>query len=175
MNFFQRYIPGFDKSHLIDISPFLGVRETRRVLGDHFLTDEDILSGSGFPDTIGLGAYYLDVHPPRGGDKTVESMQYPLAPYQLPYRMLLPQNVDGLLTTGRCVSCNQRAFGAIRIIPTCMVTGQAAGTAAAMAAVKQLTPREIDVKKLQQSLEESGAFIRPEQADRKFEIPVVAP
>ncbi len=170
LEFYRRYIPGFQSCHLIDLAPDLGVRETRRIFCDHFLTDGEVLSGQRFSDTIGMGTYYLDVHPPRGGDKTLESMEYPLAPFELPYRMLLPRGVEGIVLAGRCASANQRAFGSIRVSATCMVMGQAAGTAAATAAKAGVPPREIDVGELQAQLLQDGALLHPEQSDGAFEF-----
>jgi hypothetical protein len=89
--------------------------------------------------------------------------------------MLLPKKVEGLLLAGRCVSCNHRAFGAVRIIPTCMVMGQAAGTAAALASEKHQMPTDLDAAELQQRLAEAGVFLHPEEADRRFEVAAIGP
>ena len=175
MEFFTRYLPGFENCHLIDLAPQIGVRETRRIIGEHVLSDTEILAGARFRDSIGLGTYYLDVHPPRGGDKTIESMQYPLEPFELPYRMLLPRDVEGLVLAGRCAAANQRAFGSVRVSVTCMVMGQAAGTAAALAAKSGSTPRQTDLDELQGRLVEAGALLHPEQADERFDFPSIAP
>ena len=170
VRFMQRYVPGFEHAHLIDVAPQIGVRETRRIVGEHVLDEEDILEGRHFPDSIGLGAYYLDVHPPKGGDKTLESMRYPLEPYEMPYRMLLPLQVDGLLIAGRCSSAMSKAFGAVRVIPSCMVQGEAAGTAAALCASMRVAPRSLASTPLQETLLAGGVFLRAEEADSDLQF-----
>lgn len=168
VSFLRKRIPGFEQAHLIDVAPQLGVREARRLLGDYLLTEQDVLAGAQFDDNIGLGAYYLDVHPPQGGDKTVDSMQYPLSPYGIPYRCLLPRGVDNLLVAGRCASVTARAFGSTRVIATCMVQGQAAGTAAAISANLGLTPRSVPIADIQSSLRRSGVFVAAGDADESL-------
>ena len=165
VRFMRKYIPGFERAHLIDVAPQIGIRETRRIFGEYVLEESDILEGHRFADTIGLGGYYLDVHPPRGGDKKLESMRYPLEPFEIPYRCLLPQKVDQLLIAGRCASATAPAFGAIRVIPCCMVQGQAAGAAAALSAQKGLRLKDLPVETLQEMLRHQEAFLHPEDAD----------
>ena len=165
VKFMRKYIPGFENAHLIDVAPQIGIRETRRILGEYVLDEDDILEGHRFPDTIGLGAYYLDVHPPRGGDKTIESMRYPLDPFEIPYRCLLPREIDNVLIAGRCSSATAQAFGAIRVIPCCMVQGQAAGVAAALSSRDGVIPKELSVEVLQESLRNQGVFLHPEDSD----------
>jgi hypothetical protein len=168
VTFMQKYIPGFEQSHLIELAPQIGIRESRRIFGEYLLNEHDVLNGHHFPDSIGLAGYYLDTHPPRGENKKLESMQYPLEPFQMPYRSLVPLEVDGVLLAGRCSSANAKAFGAIRVIPPCMVQGQAAGTAAAIAAYQGIAPRTLDVTDVQASLREQGALLYPEDADESL-------
>ena len=163
--FMRKYVPGFENAHLIDVSPQIGIRETRRIKGEYTLTEEDILNGVNFPDSIGLGAYYLDVHPPQGGDKTLESMRYPLEPFEMPYRCLLPEQLDGLLVAGRCSSASSQAFGAVRVIPSCMVQGEAAGTAAGLCAKAGTRPKDLAPETLQETLRRQGVFLRADQTD----------
>ena len=165
VRFMRKYIPGFEEAHLIDVAPQIGVRETRRIFGEYLLTETDILEGRRFVDAIGLGGYYLDVHPPRGGDKTLESMRYPLEPFEIPYRCLLPQKIGQLLMAGRCASATAQAFGAIRVIPCCMVQGQAAGAAAALSVQKGLCPKHLPMEDLQETLRHQEVFLHPEDTD----------
>jgi len=166
--FMRKYIPGFEHAHLIEMAPQIGIRETRRILGDYVLNERDILEGAYFEDSVGLGAYYLDVHPPQGGDKTVESMQYPLEPFQIPYRCLVPRGVEGILVAGRCSSVTSRAFGATRVISCCMVQGQAAGAASAICADLNCPPRQVPSGALQSLLRSQGVFLYPEDTDDKL-------
>ena len=166
--FMRKYIPGFESAHLIDVAPQIGIRETRRIIGEYVLEGNDILEGRRFLDNIGLGAYYTDIHPPRGGDKTIESMKYPLETYEMPYRCLLPKEVDQVLIAGRCSSATAEAFGAVRVIPSCMVQGQAAGSAAALCARSGITPKEISIDALQDSLRDQNVFLHPEDSDTKL-------
>ena len=168
VKFMRKYIPGFDNAYLIDVAPQIGIRETRRILGEYVLNEDDILESHHFPDSIGLGAYYLDVHPPEGGDKTIESMRYPLDPFEMPYRCLLPREIEGVLIAGRCSSVTPHAFGATRVIPSCMVQGQAAGTAAALSAKGGVTPKDLSVAAIQESLRKQGVFLHPEEADTRL-------
>lgn len=168
VTFMQKYVPGFERAYLIDVAPEIGIRETRRIRGDYVLTEPDVLTGTRFRDSIGLGGYYLDVHPPQGGDKSVESMRYPLEPFQIPYRCLVPQEVEGVLVAGRCISTTSRAFGATRVMSCCMVLGQAAGTAAALCADLDTTPRRVPIDALQTSLRHQRVYLHPEDSDSEL-------
>lgn len=157
--FFRSDLPGFENASLLDTAATIGVRETRRVVGDYTLTLGDLQNGRRFEDVIALCGYPVDIHDPSGaGGGTAEAP--PTAnTYEIPYRVLLPRDVDGLLVAGRAVSATHEALGAIRVMPPCFAMGEAAGTAAAMSLVAGTTPRAVDVAKLQARLREDGAYL----------------
>ena len=157
LNFLRslRNCPGFEKAHLIKMSHQAEVRATRRIIGDYVLTKEDCISGRKFHDTIA-------VTPPRGDHLGPGSALNHMPPsavimHGIPYRCLLPLNVEGLLTAGRCISTEFEAFQGHPSIPGCMLLGQAAGVAAALAARDEIVPRKVDVTTLQNRLIEMGA------------------
>jgi hypothetical protein len=158
VSYFRQHLPGFEKARLLHTSSQIGVRETRRLVGDYTLTGADIYAGARFEDSIGLGCWSVDVHPTD--DVGIHKMYVPL-PFQLPYRMLLPQKVGNLLAAGRCVSVDREALGSIRVGATCAVTGQAAGAAAALAAQAGIQPHEVDVRRLRELLVSQGAIVDP--------------
>ncbi|MDA8227869.1 MAG: FAD-dependent oxidoreductase [Desulfitobacterium hafniense] len=155
--FLLKYVPGFANSNLV-AGHSLGVRETRRFIGDYELTEEDVLAGRKFEDNIGLGAYPIDMHDPNGGNVTFKQIGDD-GSYGIPYRCLLPQGVENLLIAGRCLSATHKALASVRSIAACMVMGQATGLAAAMASKDNKTMREVDIKVLQATLREQGAIL----------------
>jgi hypothetical protein len=158
--FFKKYVPGFEDSYLLETAPMLGVRESRRITGDYILTENDARTCRDFTDTIGINGSRLDVHVEDPETAGVASDIGARGWYQIPYRILLPIGVDGLLVAGRCVSTDHVAHGSMRHQATgCMVTGHAAGTAAALAAQQGVPPRRLDVAQLQALLRRQGALI----------------
>ena len=159
MEFFRTELPGFENCTLLDTAAQIGVRETRRIVGDYTLTLADIQNGTHFDDVIGLCGYPVDVHDPAGaGGGTAESP--PTADvYEIPYRVMVPRDLDGVLVAGRAVSATHEALGAIRVMPPCFAMGEAAGQAAAMAVAAGLQPREVDVDVLQSRLLTTGAYL----------------
>lgn len=160
--FLRDRVPGFERAVMVATSPAIGIRESRRIHGDHRLTREDVLGARRFDDEIALcGAPIEDHH--AGGDT---EWQYVAASgvYGLPYRCLLPQGVEGLLVAGRCFSSTHDAHASARSMATCMAMGQAAGTAAAMAVAAQTTPRAVDPAALRQRLLRDGALLEPLEA-----------
>lgn len=151
-SFFHKYVPGFEDAYLLQIADQVGVRETRRIIGDYVLTGEDVLAAARFDDCIGYCGATIDVHSTAGHEKMQLSPIREGRSYQIPYRILLPRGLDGLLVAGRCVSTDRASCGSIRQQAGCMVTGQAAGAAAALAARAQISPRELSVEQLQQEL-----------------------
>lgn len=141
-------IPGFEKARIGQVSPILGVRETRHIVGQYTLTGPDSLGGHHFDDSIAADASALDIHDPKGGDVDFQS----LPPYEIPYRCLVPQGVEGLLVAGRCISADHVAHARSRNMPACMATGQAAGVAAAVAIEEGTSVRDVPVKKVQDAL-----------------------
>ncbi|WP_166345348.1 FAD-dependent oxidoreductase [Phytoactinopolyspora limicola] len=120
-----------------------GKREYRRFIGDHVLTQNDIIDQRPFPDAVGYGGWSIDLHPP-GGMYSAEggaAQWYPDGTYDIPYRSLYSVNTDNLLFAGRNISASHVAFGSTRVMATCAVLGEAAGTAAALCAERGLTPR----------------------------------
>ena len=134
--------PAFAHAYLSDIAWQLGIYESRRLRGQYVLSADD--AGASFDDSIAL---------------TGHSVQYGTT-YEIPYRCLLPQALDGLLVAGRCISADTRVHQATKEIPPCFATGEAAGHAAAMAVACGVSPAQVDVGTLQQRLIESGAIVR---------------
>ena len=156
VGFFRKYIPGCQNAYPVDADPELLFRETRRIKGEYLLTAQDVLQGHQFADSVALGAYYLDVHNPDDpGCACVLSKET----YGIPYRCLLPRGVEGLLVAGRAISGSAEAAGSFRVMATCMATGEAAGTAAALAVREGVAPREVHVGRLRERLLAQGAQI----------------
>jgi hypothetical protein len=159
MTFFREWLPGFENVRLYDTAATVGVRETRRVIGEYMLTYEDLATGRHFDDVIALCGYPLDIHSPTeaGGGTTGEMKT--ANEYEIPYRSLVPRDIDNLLLAGRCVSATHEALSAIRVMPPAFAMGQAAGTAAALAIEWGRPPRDIPVPQLQELLVRQGAYL----------------
>lgn len=153
VRFFKKYVPGFEESHLREIAPMLGVRESRRIMGDYVLNAEDLIAGRVFDDAVSMGAYHIDIHRPAG--TWVDS--HNVRAYTIPLRSLIARDVDGLLMAGKCISATHEAIASTRVIPICMGQGQAVGTAAALAVKAGRSVREVSITKLQDTLAEQGA------------------
>ena len=156
VNLLRKYVPGFAGAQLKVTAPVLGIRETRRILGDYVLTGEDVLQGRRFSDEVLLGGYHVDIHSPTDGTTT---NLLPAGAYGIPYRCLLPRGVDNLLVGGRCISATHEGQAATRVMITCMATGEAAGLAAAMSVELDKGPRELDVQDLRSSLQAQGVCL----------------
>jgi FAD dependent oxidoreductase len=162
MKFFREDLPGFQNAELMDTASTIGIRETRRIVGDYVLTIEDLQSGRHFDDVIALAGYPVDIHDPAGAGGG-SSDEYATANiYEIPYRSLVPRDRDGLLVAGRSVSATHEALGAIRVMPPAFAMGEAAGTAAALAVRAGTAPRDLDIASLQRSLIGSGAYLGDE-------------
>jgi ribulose 1,5-bisphosphate synthetase/thiazole synthase len=131
--FLQREVPGFENAILAGIAPRVGVRETRRIRGQYLLTAGDILAQRQFEDAIALGCGPMDVHEANG---TGIALSMPPGPFQIPMRCLLPQDVEGLIVTGRAISATHEANGGARHMATAMALGHAAGAVAAVCSLR---------------------------------------
>jgi hypothetical protein len=155
--YLQQYVPGFEKSYFTKTAPFLGIRETRRIVGRYVMNRDDVLSCARFDDAIAVASYPIDLHRPNDNGCTLEWCG---DCYDIPYRSLVPANVANLLVAGRCISTTHEAMAAIRVMATCMAMGEAAGRAAAMSVRRGIPPSEIDVLELQRELLANGAYLR---------------
>ena len=155
VRFFRNYLPGGSAAHLREIAPILGVRESRRIMGDYVLTADDMTTGRIFDDAIAMGGYHIDIHRPKGTWVDSKNVQA----YTIPLRSLIARDVEGLMMAGKCISATHEAIAGTRVIPICVAEGQAAGTAAALAVSENKSVREIDTAKLQDRLVEQGAEI----------------
>jgi hypothetical protein len=147
----KRHVPGFAKAHLISTGSQIGIRETRRIVGEYTLTGDDVLEGRRFPDAVARGSYPIDIHDPSGNHWGVRFVKNK-GTYDIPYRCLVPQKIDHLLVAGRCISADHHAMGSTRVMAPCMATGQAAGLAAALSVQQNVTPRTLDTNQLRAAL-----------------------
>jgi len=148
--FLKERVPGFEQARLGQVSPILGVRETRHIAGEYTLTGPDSRGETRFEDSIAADNSALDIHDPKGGDVDFQSMP----PYEIPYRCLLPLGVEQLLVAGRCISADHEAHARSRNMPACMATGQAAGVAAAIAVEQGVPVRHVPLGEVQTALRE---------------------
>ena len=159
IKFLKEKVSGFENAYLMMSAVQVGVRETRRIIGEYVLTGEDIVKARKFSDVIARGSYPIDIHSPTGEGTIIKRLP-PGESYDIPYRCIVPKKVENLLIAGRCISCTHEAQAAIRVIPIVVAIGQAAGTAAALAAKLHVSPREMDVSLLQETLKKQGAILR---------------
>ena len=152
-------VPGFENSYIAQSGTHVGVRETRRIVGDYQLTAEDVLTARKFDDAIARGSYPVDIHNPKGSGTVLKRLP-PGEAYDIPLRCLLPRNAEGLLVAGRCLSGTHEAHSSYRVMPIVMATGQAAGVCAALAAGSRVSPRSVDFKEVQKELHRQGASLR---------------
>jgi len=159
----RKYIPGFETAYLTRITTYLRIRETRRIMGDYKLTMQDVFEARKFKDVIGKSVMTTGSHHTANIDTLTFVPGWRQikddGSYDLPYRMLVPQKVENLLVAGKMVSTERDCY--LRFLPETMVTGQAAGVAAAVCVKKGITPRELeeDVTELQNILLKQGAIL----------------
>jgi hypothetical protein len=157
--FLRDLVQGFEHSVLVATSPAIGVRESRRVMGDYRLTRDDVLNAQRFADEVALCGAPIEDH--TAGADTRWTYVPGGGVYGIPYRCLLPSGIEGMLVAGRCFSASHDAHASARSMATCMAMGQAAGTAAALAVASHGTPRSVDSGLLRAQLAEDGALLEP--------------
>ena len=158
-DFLRRYVPGYQNCYIKTTASTLGVRESRRFTGEYVLQDDDLQSGRRFEDVVVHDANnVIDIHNPTAGGQA-EGLAEVVKPYDIPYRCLIPETIDNLILTGRCISGTHRAHASYRIMSICMALGEAAGIAAALSSKSEVAPRQLDYKKVQRALIEKGAVL----------------
>lgn len=162
VQFLRVHFEGCEQSFIASYAPMVGVRETRRIVGEYVLTLEDILSCKTFADAICRNHYPVDIHTPKGQKLLHQrsgDLPYfkPDAFHEIPYRSLVPLGLSNVLVPGRCASASFEAQSAIRVQQNCHSMGEAAGLAAAWCAGEGLEVRQVDGLKLRQALRKRGA------------------
>lgn len=155
---------GADNYELEWVQFLPGKRESRRILGDYVLREQDVAAGTRFADAVAYGGWPMDIHPPEGffyrGHPTNFIQLEDI--YTIPYRCYYSRNIRNLMMAGRNISATHMAFGSVRVMATCAIGGQAAGTAAAMAVRYGCSPRQVGqdhIRKLQQTLLRDDCYI----------------
>ena len=168
---YRKYVPGMEKCYMVSTPNTIGIRESRRIMGDYILTEEDIKGQREFEDNICHGSFFVDIHCIDGPGMDPTVWRPPAGfKYHIPYRILVPQDIENLLTAGRCVSCTHIALGSIRVMVPCIGMGEAAGTAAALSLKKGLVPRQLDVGELQDQLHIQGGILSEDDIKRATEL-----
>ncbi|MCC6305762.1 MAG: FAD-dependent oxidoreductase [Rhodobacteraceae bacterium] len=163
VTYLVNYVPGFEHAHFARTAPFLGIRETRRIVGRYVMTEEDVLACRHFDDAIAVASYPIDIHRPADDGCT---LIWCGDCYDIPYRALLPQKVANLLVAGRSISATHEAMGAIRVMATCMAMGEAAGRAARISVRGNRAPADIDVADLRRQQLAAGVYLRNADGSR---------
>lgn len=168
IRYYQDYVAGaFKDAYPVATGNTLGIRESRRIIGDYILTAADYYQRAVFEDEIGRFAYGIDLHEANASAEAHEEFRshfyqqeyQPGDNYGIPYRCLIPQTLHNVLVAGRCISASREMLASIRVMPCCFITGQAAGVAAALCIENHYLTRDIDVKLLQQKLLAMGAYL----------------
>lgn len=155
--FIKEHVPGFEDAYMAPAA-FPGARQTRHIEGLYEISDEDVDSGRKFDDTIGQVCFPVDIHDPETGQASFYQIGGDGA-FDIPYRAMVPKGLDNVLVAGRCISVTSYANGATRNMAPCLVMGEGAGVATAMAAEQGVSLSDLDVSRLQDVLEERGVFL----------------
>lgn len=159
VSFLRESAPGFENAYLLEIAPQVGIRETRRIVGECVLTEAHVLGCASFDDSIGVNGWPIEAH--VRGDVVFRFTDVPQCRgyNQLPLRMIVPRVVDNLLVAGRCASMSHEGQSAARVSGACFVMGEAAGVAAALSRNHAWQPRQVPAPDVQRQLEAQGAWL----------------
>ena len=158
VRFLKNHIKGFENSYLMKMAAEIGVRESRRVMGEYVLNAEDVLGARHFDDGIACASYDIDIHNPAGTGTVIQRLKEGTY-YEIPYRCLIPKGVDNLIVASRCISSTHEAHSSLRVMPIVWTLGQAGGTAAALCLKNNVRPRDVNTAELRKVLTEQGAFV----------------
>ena len=149
----RKRTPGFKKVMLKNVGSSLGTRESRKIIGEYNITEHDVKNQARFKDSIGICPEFLDAY---GIAILPTTGRY----FQIPYGIILPQNIENLLVAGRCVAGDKMSHAATRQMVCCIATGQGAGVAAAVSIKENSTCRDVDILKVQKALEDQGVRVK---------------
>lgn len=156
--FLKENIEGFENSRVLSTALQIGIRESRKIVGEYTITEQDLRGLARFDDAIAVGNYDIDIHNPEGSGTS--HYYFPDGDwYEIPYRCLLPKNMDNLLVAGRCISSTHEAQASYRIMPFCCELGQAAGVAVGVAYKDGVSVRNVDIYKVKEILRNNGFLI----------------
>ena len=156
----KKDVPAFADAYFMEAYPWIGVRESRRIIGQHVLSEDDLMKSRSFDDAIATGCWYLDLHPNKtviGSANDFDPKKVQPEPYDIPYRSLVPQKVSNLLVAGRCHSATRGAHASTRVTVTAMAMGEAVGCAAAMALKAKTEVTLLDGVKVRETLAAQNA------------------
>lgn len=156
----KRDVPAFKDAYFMEAYPWIGVRESRRIVGRHVLSEEDLMQSRRFDDAVATGCWYLDLHPNKtvaGSANDFDPKKVQPEPYDIPYRSLVPQKIENLLVAGRCHSATRGAHASTRVTVTAMAMGEAAGVAAALSLREKTSVAQLDGVKVRETLHQFGA------------------
>ena len=158
--FCRQYLPGFERAFISLTAPMVGIRESRRIVGEYVFSGDDVLNATKFDDAVARGNYPLDIHQPKKDAQSVEigksdRFQY----YEIPYRTMVPLRIDNLLVVGRCISTTFEGQSAMRVQGIIRTMGEAAGYAAAVSIQDEVNLRQVNVKKVQELMRINGVKI----------------
>ncbi len=156
--FLKENVTGFENSRVLSTALQIGIRESRKIVGEYTLTKEDLLSLVRFDDAIAVSNYDIDIHNPEGTGTSHHYFDLEEW-YEIPYRCLVPKDVDNMLVAGRCISSTHEAQASYRIMPYCAEIGQAAGTAVSVAKSNKTLVRDVDINQVRNILRENGFVI----------------
>ncbi len=154
----KSYVPGFECAQLDTTGPHIGIRESRHINGEYYLTLDDVRNHRRFEDGICTSTFWVDIHQPDGDNQEKQHNETLQTNFQIPYRCLIPLKVDGLLMAGRCISGSHEAHASFRVTGDCVAMGQAAGTAAALCVKSGLMPRALDGRAVVAQMIRDGAI-----------------
>ena len=161
----------FSDAILQQTAPTVGVRESRRIIGDYCFTADDYMARRSFPDEVLRGKYYIDVHGAGDGKKNHNQLNFERRygegeSYGVPYRCMCPRDLDNLLVAGRTVCSDRISNGSLRIMPACMSEGEAVGMAAKFACeMDAVNIHKVDTQRLRKRLIEEGAYLPKQETD----------
>ena len=156
--YLKKAVPGFKDSKLITTGPNIGIRSSRRLVGNYTITVDDILQGTKFKDGISACGYPIDIHSSDGGKTHSTFLQYGVW-YTIPYRCLINNTVKNIISTGRIISSTFEAQASLRVSPSCGAIGHASGVSAALCVKNNILPCDIDVELIREELKQQGAFL----------------
>ncbi|NLF19564.1 MAG: FAD-dependent oxidoreductase [Lentisphaerae bacterium] len=158
--FLRASVPGFSRACLSSVAHRIGVRETKRIVGDESLTEGHVLNAVKSSEGVAKGAHHVDVH--GSGTKQIRKPVHGGGTYDIPFGSLIPKGLRNVIAAGRCISSDRSANGSLRLMGTCMATGQAAGTMASLLAESRARNgdvRDLSVTRVREVLRQDGAIL----------------